>query len=68
MAFPNSLKMNSNKTGLILLATGNLIANTMEFELSINDDSLQPKKRVKMLGVFLYPSFNREQHASHVVR
>lgn len=64
----NSLKMNSNKTGLILLGTRNSLAKTTNFALEVSDVIIQPEKKIKMLGVFLDPTLTWEPHISHTVR
>ena len=64
----NSLKMNTNKTSLMLLGTRNSLAKTTDFALNVNDVSIRPEKKVKILGVFLDPTLTWETHVAHIVR
>ena len=64
----NSLKMNANKTSLILLGTRNSLAKTEHFVIKVNDATIRPENQIKMLGVFLDPTLTWEPHVSHIVR
>ena len=64
----NSLKMNPNKTDIILTGTRPNIKKTKNFEVSFKDETLVPSLSTRLLGVTIDPFLSWEDHISQIVR
>ena len=64
----NSLKMNPNKTDIILTGTRPNIKKTKNFEVSFKDETLVPSLSTRLLGVTIDAFLSWEDHISQIVR
>ena len=64
----NSLRMNPDKTDLILVGTRQNIAKVKDFKISVAQSIIEPSSSIKLLGVTVDPHLSWDFHISSVVR
>uniref|UniRef100_A0A8C6P6J6 Reverse transcriptase domain-containing protein n=1 Tax=Nothobranchius furzeri TaxID=105023 RepID=A0A8C6P6J6_NOTFU len=64
----NLLKLNSNKTELLLIGTASVLKKSPIFSINIDDSTVHPSLQVKSLGVILDGTLSFQSHIKHVTR
>jgi len=63
----NGLKLNGEKTELLLLSSRYRPSSSLEF-VRVGGETIQPSSSVRNLGVILYPSVDTEDHIKKICK